>query len=80
VQLVIPMEVDQGGEDVGNWNIFPFNFFDGLSMIMFSFLVPSVCSLYLVFFEVSKMVGASYLGECCSITEGEGFCQKQGQN
>jgi len=26
VQLVIPLEIYQGGEDVEEWNIFPFNF------------------------------------------------------
>ena len=36
VQLVIPLEIDQGGKDVEDWNIFTFNFSIKLSMIMFS--------------------------------------------
>ena len=46
VQLVIPLEIDQGWEDVEDWDIFSFNFSNELSMIMFSFFVPSVYSLY----------------------------------
>jgi hypothetical protein len=38
VQLVIPLEIDQGGENVEDWNIFPLNFSNELSMIMFSLL------------------------------------------
>ena len=49
VQLVIPLEVDQGGEDVEDRSIFPFNFLNELSVIMFSFFVSSVYSLYYCF-------------------------------
>jgi len=49
VQQVIPLEIDQSGEDVEDWNIFSFNFSNELSMIMFSFFVPRVYSLYYCF-------------------------------
>ena len=45
---------------VEDWDIFPFNFSNELSMIMFSFFVSSVYSLYhwLLWYS-SKMAGAS---------------------
>ena len=35
VQLAIPLEIDQGGEDVEDWNIFPFNFSISYSWLCF---------------------------------------------